>query len=60
MSTRNSHIFGNDLKSDAIQSGRDMLVTLQSLGDEFLTHGMVTVAVAMFLAGLVLIRLHLA
>ena len=60
MSTRNPHLFRNDQKSDAIQRRRDMPLTLQSLGDEFLTRGMVSIAMGMFLAGLVLIRLHLA
>ena len=58
MSSRNSHPFRKILKSDATQSRRDMPLTFQSLGYEFLTRGMVSVAMGMFLAGVVLAHLH--
>ena len=58
MSSRNSPLFRNILKSDAIRSRRDMPLAFQSLGYEFLTRGMVSIAMGMFLAGLVLVRLH--
>ena len=60
MSSSNSPFSRNIPKSQSFQGRLDMTLRFLSLGDECLSRGLVTMAMGIFLLGLLFVRLQLS